>query len=102
MFVVIPIYTPEGVQAGLKGDGMCPHLSLEGTKATCGVHDKPEYEGSPCWTYGNSEVDTDFISKRGKPCRVGLAVLKGGGLPAFKTYLKKAEVELTHEPWRDT
>lgn len=54
------------------GNVRCPNLEADG-KGTfrCAVHELPEYKGSPCWIYGNSQVDPDFICKRGKPCQVG-------------------------------
>lgn len=58
----------------------CPHLSFDGIQARCIVHDRPEFRGSPCWIYGNSDVDPDFLHKRGKPCPVGTSYLANGGL----------------------
>jgi len=84
MPVVVPVWTDKGVRAAMKPGGRpCPHLSYEGSQASCAVHDKPEYVGSPCWTYGNSDVDPDFIVKRGRPCVVGAMIQSKGGLPIW-------------------
>jgi hypothetical protein len=81
MVVPIMLDTPDGLKGALKpGHEACPHLSFDGVEACCAVHDRPEYEGSPCWTYGNPDVDPDFEIKRGRPCAVGEAVLERGGL----------------------
>ena len=53
------------------GGVQCPHLSLDGKHATCTVHHRPEYVGSPCYRYGNPDEDPDFEPKRGRPCPVG-------------------------------
>ncbi len=73
MGVIIPVPTEEGLRARYKpGNVQCPHLSYdEHLQASCAVHELPEYQGSPCWTYGNPDVDPDFILREGKPCRVG-------------------------------
>jgi hypothetical protein len=73
MFVVIMGEGPEGdLRAFLKpGNVGCPHLSFAGREASCAVYDRKEYAGSPCWVYGNSDVDPDFEMKRGKPCIIG-------------------------------
>lgn len=95
--------TPEGLQAALKPDEVaCPHLSFDGVEASCAVHDRPEYKGSPCWTYGNSDVDPDFAAKRGRPCQVGIMMKSRGGVVALRP--KAAEPppvgELkTYGPW---
>jgi hypothetical protein len=78
----------------------CPHLSFDGVTARCAVHDRPEYKGSPCWTYGNPDVDPDFASKRGRPCMVGEAVLEQGGL--YKIHPKARQVAMELQilgPW---
>ena len=81
MDVPIMVDTPEGLKAAWKpGFVACPHLSFDGIQARCAVHDRPEYEGGPCWTYGNSKVDPDFLPKRNKPCQIGLSFLANGGL----------------------
>jgi len=81
MAVAIMLDTPEGLKGVHKpGHEACPHLSFDGVEACCAVHDRPEYKGSPCWTYGNPDVDPDYEGKRGRPCPVGLAVLEQGGL----------------------
>lgn len=82
MPVVVPVWTDEGVRARFKPGGVpCPHLSYEGSTASCAVHDRPEYVGSPCWIYGNPDVDPDFASKRGRPCQVGKLIQEHGGVP---------------------
>lgn len=73
--------TPEGLKAALKPHyEACPYLGLDGDRTKCLVHKRPEYQGSPCWTYGNPDVDPDFEVKRGRPCAVGQVVLEKGGL----------------------
>lgn len=57
---------------------VCPHLSFAEGRASCAVHDLPEYQGSPCHIYGNASYDPDFLCKRGKPCQVGLLLLASG------------------------
>lgn len=93
--------TPDGLMGAMKPGGeSCPHLSFEGVTARCAVHDRPEYEGSPCWTYGNSDVDPDFIVKRGRPCQVGLAVLGRGGLCEVHPEARQTTLALqTLGPW---
>jgi len=82
MAVIVPVWTLKGVRARYKpGDMPCPHLSYEGPISSCAVHDTPEYQGSPCWTYGNSDVDPDFLAKKGKPCPVGKLIQDQGGVP---------------------
>jgi len=98
MDVVIMLDTPDGLKGALKpGYEACPHLSFDGVKACCAVHGRPEYEGSPCWTYGNSEVDPDFIVKRGRPCMVGQAVLEQGGLRKLHPKVKQVPLVNTFE-----
>lgn len=81
MDVIIMCDTAEGLRAVLKpGHEACPHLSFDGATASCAVHERPEYVNSPCWVYGNSDIDPDFIVKRGRPCMVGQAVIEQGGL----------------------
>lgn len=84
MFVVVPHVGENGtVRALAKPGGVrCPNLSWGPQGASCAVHDLPEYEGSPCWVYGNPDVDPDFEHKRGRPCPVGEYMRRGGrGLP---------------------
>jgi len=77
MHVVIRV----GDRAKMKPGGVaCPHLSFDGTEASCGVHEEPWFEGTPCHTYGNSDVDPDYFSKRGRPCMVGKYIQERGGL----------------------
>lgn len=105
MFVIIPFRAHIGLMAAVKpGDVLCPNLKVEkgSTCYACAVHDLPEYQGSPCWTYGNSDVDPDFLAKRGQPCRVGGLVLKRGGLRAVYPLARRAD--LLHDleflgPW---
>lgn len=86
MDVVVLVIKENGEKkACLKRGGFaCPHLSLEGDQASCAVHELPEYEHSPCWIYGNPDVDPDFAAKRGRPCPVGVQVKKAGGLHVLK------------------
>jgi hypothetical protein len=80
MDVPIMVDTPDGLKGAWKPGGKaCPHLTFDGVKAKCAIHDRPEYKGSPCWIYGNSQVDPDFLHKRGKPCLVGEAYMSAGG-----------------------
>lgn len=104
MPVVIPVWTEDGVRARVKpGDMPCPHLSYEGSVASCAVHDTPEYVGSPCWTYGNPDVDPDFAPRRGTPCRVGKMLQEHGGVPVVSPErLVRREVVLEDlGPWPD-
>jgi hypothetical protein len=88
MFVVIPVWTDQGVRAKAKPGGRpCPHMSHDGPTASCTVHDRPEYQGSPCWIYGNPDVDVDFEVKRGRPCMVGSHIQREGGLPVLQPHL---------------
>lgn len=77
----MPVIINVGGSCMAKGVGACPHLSFKGNKTSCAVHEEPWYKGSPCDTYGNSDLDPDFINKRGRPCPMGEAVQKAGGLP---------------------
>lgn len=101
MGVAVMLDTPKGLVGAWKPDGVaCPHLSFEQGRACCAVHDRPAYTGSPCWTYGNSEVDPDFAPKRGQPCRVGLTIIERGGL--YTVYPGARQMALPLEvlgPW---
>ncbi len=80
MDVAIIVDGDDGLGVAWKPGGQaCPHLSFDGTQALCAVHDRPGYVGSPCWTYGNSDADMDFAHRKGKPCRVGEMIQRGGG-----------------------
>lgn len=82
MDVIVPVKKHGRWLAALKPGGKrCPNVRYEDGVAACSVHDEPVYQGSPCWRYGNSEVDPDFWNKRGKPCPVGTAVNRVGGVP---------------------
>jgi len=53
------------------GDSQCKHL--RGDKPgeySCAVHDRPWYEETPCFEFGQIEKDPGF------PCRVGVKVLE--------------------------
>lgn len=78
MAVCILVPSETGPQVAFKPEGVvCPHLSFdEGQSASCAVHNDPQYEGSPCHIYGNSDYDPDFQRKKGKPCLVGLYLLE--------------------------
>jgi hypothetical protein len=103
MDVIIPVWKEDGVRACWKPGGRaCPYLSYEGPQATCAAHDKTEYKGSPCWTYGNSEVDPDYAPKQGRPCTVGEYVRREGGLPLMNpTVLDPISVDELEDcgPW---
>lgn len=73
MAVIIPGPSKGGLRALMKpGMSRCPYLSFNvNNKASCAVHDLPFFKGSPCWVYGNPDVDPDFEVKRGRPCLVG-------------------------------
>ena len=82
MWVVIRV----GDKAVAKpGDICCPHLKLgSDNKMTCAVHDEPWYKDTPCFVYGNSDLDPDYLCKRGQPCGVGLKIIEHGGLSAVR------------------
>jgi hypothetical protein len=104
MPVVIQSHEENGVRAKMKPGGKaCPHLSYEGSEASCGVHDKPEYKGSPCWIYGNPDVDPDFAAKRGRPCLVGKLVKDRGGSLKMLPSLEWAKMEELEDlgPWQE-
>jgi len=61
------------------GSVRCTNLIFDGPEASCNVHDEPWYKHTPCFTYGNPDLDPDFIPKIGRPCPVGQAVLKKFG-----------------------
>jgi hypothetical protein len=77
----MPVIINVGGSAMMKGVGACPHLKFKGNEATCVVHQESWYKGSPCDTYGNSDLDPDFELKRGRPCPVGKLIQADGGLP---------------------
>lgn len=85
MDVIIMADRPNGLRAVMKPGGkLCPHLSHDDDgKASCAVHDRPEYKFSPCWIYGNPDVDPDFGSMRGRPCGVGQMIRDRGGMPSL-------------------
>jgi len=84
MDVAILVDADDGLKVAWKPGGQaCPHLSFEDTQAGCAVHARPEFKGSPCWTYGNSDADPDFAHRKGKPCRVGELIQQGGGCAAI-------------------
>lgn len=98
MPVIIPVPTEEGLRMCRKLVGKCPNLSFdEHMEASCAVHDLPEYEGSPCWTYGNSDVDPDFYPQQGRPCRVGQYIKSNGG-PKWDREFTTDELE-DFGPW---
>ena len=79
--VNMPVIINVGGSAMAKMMGACPHLSFKGNEARCAVHEEPWFKGSPCYAYGNPDLDTDFENKRGRPCPVGEMIQKEGGLP---------------------
>lgn len=79
--LTMPVVIRVGDRAKLKPGGVvCPHLSFDGTEASCGVHDEPWYKDTPCYVYGNPDIDPDFAVKRGRPCMVGQYIQQRGGL----------------------
>ena len=83
--------TPDGLRTAWKpGSKACPHLSFDGVQASCAVHNRPEFGDSPCWVYGNSDVDPDFAHRKGRPCRVGAMFLEKGGYTTFQPEAAKA------------
>jgi hypothetical protein len=103
MDVIVPLKKNGRWVACLKPGGQrCPNVRYDEGTATCAVHDEAIYQGSPCWRYGNSEVDPDFWNKRGKPCPVGEAVKRVGGVPEVDlSAYQEVGVEDLHElgPW---
>jgi len=101
MDVIIPVKENGEWRAKMKpGYQMCPHLSYDGSEACCAVHDEPIYDGSPCWTYGNSDVDPDFIPKKGRPCPIGQLHQANGGLQDSELVRAGAPQELEDlGPW---
>ena len=94
------VRTEEGLSAAWKPGGMsCPHLSFDGVEASRAVHDRPGYEESPCWTYGNSQVDPDFVPKRGRPCPVGAEIRQRGGFQKTHAHPKPATELKILGPW---
>jgi len=89
MFVVVRV----GDRWKVKPEGKaCPHLSFNAEGAVCAVHAEPWFENTPCAVYGNSRVDPDFLSKRGKPCVVGLRKKQQGGLCSL-SWISPEEME---------
>jgi len=81
--VTMPVAINVRGRARMKpGDVACPHLSFEGTVASCAVHDQPFFSkpSCPCHVYGNGSIDPDFYPKLGKPCSVGALIQGRGGL----------------------
>ncbi len=87
------------------GGKLCPHLSYDGPKASCAVHARPEFRFSPCWIYGNPDVDTDFEPMRGRPCGVGAMFQRRGGLPIVDPRRMQDTIKLEGledlGPWKD-
>ena len=84
MAVIVIVPGSDGAMAAMKPDGVvCPHLSVEHGQVSCAVHHHPDFEGSPCHVYGNSDYDPDFLCKRGQPCSVGKFV-KENFIDVFK------------------
>lgn len=82
MWVIVPVQVEEEIRACVKPAGQeCPNLSFDDEMmASCSVHNLPEFRNSPCWVYGNSEVDPDFYLWAGKPCQVGESYRSKGGV----------------------
>lgn len=80
----MPVVIRVGDRAKMKPGGvLCPLLVFEDGNATCSVHEEEWYKETPCFVYGNPDVDIDFEAKRGAPCPVGGLVQKRGGLKVF-------------------
>ena len=85
MMVIIPVKEDGEWRAKLKpGNLPCPHLSHEGTEASCAVHEEEIFAGSPCWIYGNGLVDPDYAHTMTRPCMVGKMYQDSGGLKAVR------------------
>ena len=85
MPVVIPVKENGEWRAKMKPGGWrCPHLSYNGSIASCAVHEESIYRGSPCWIYGNSEADPDHAANPTRPCMVGKYHQEAGGLQNSK------------------
>lgn len=83
--VTMDVVVRIGDRAKLKPGGyQCPHMKFEGTQAACGVHDEPWYKDTPCFVYGNPDIDPDYAPKRGRPCPVGELIQKKGGLKVVR------------------
>lgn len=74
------------------GGKVCPHLKFEGPKASCAVHERPEFKHSPCWVYGNPDADPDFAAPN--PCKVGAMFQERGGLPVVDAEILTETIEL--------
>jgi len=73
--VTMPVIISDGVNWYWKpGDAVCPHLDCSSTRVVCGVHGEQWYKETPCFVYGNPDIDPDFIVKRGKKCSIGSAL----------------------------
>lgn len=101
MMVIVPVKEDGQWMARMKpGDKRCPHLSFDGSQASCAIHDDPIYTDSPCWRYGNSEVDSDFWNKRGQPCPVGQTIQEAGGAPYREEFSTAKIDQMDHcGPW---
>lgn len=100
----MPVVIRIGERAKLKPGGvLCPHLKFEGSQAACGVHGEPWYKDTPCFVYGNPDIDPDFVHKRGRPCPVGKLIQEKGGLfvvrPDVQHQTVKAEELEDLGPW---
>lgn len=76
---------------GKPADVQCPNLKYDDKgSASCAVHEESWFEHTPCHRYQNSNIDPDFILKRGKKCMLGpmarerLDLVQLGTRPALK------------------
>jgi hypothetical protein len=86
VIVMIEVLTPKGrktLKACHKPSSIrCPRLEGpdERGQFSCKVHDRKEYKSSPCYAYGNPEIDPDYAGSEDSPCRIGAHLSAKGGL----------------------
>jgi Fe-S-cluster containining protein len=88
-----PDIAPEESNMKHKPNGVrCQHLVGEPGECSCAIHDRPWYNETPCWRFGQieSSVDTE--------CRMGVHVLYPwrdceGGLPTISEHPTSGEKE---------
>jgi hypothetical protein len=97
----MPVVINVNGRALLKGEGLCPHLKFEGSVASCAVHDEPWFKKSPCYAYGNADIDYDFLAKKGLPCAVGVLIQAKGGLKVMRPDMRQLTAEELEDagPW---
>ena len=90
--ITMPVVICIDGRAKFKPDGVqCPYLSFEGNVASCSAHDEPWFQKSPCFTYGNPDLDPDYAGTRNRPCRVGELMMKNE--PKYQDVPKAGELE---------